>query len=85
MKSTNALERFKVIANQVVSRRDAEIDLAEAALVIAAAEYPQLDIDQYLQRMEELSGLAETHLRGVVGDHLETFKRVCAFHRGAST
>ena len=66
--STDALERFKVIADQVVSRGDAEIDLAEAALVIAAAEYPLLDIDEYLQRVEELSGLAETHLRGVVGD-----------------
>ena len=64
MTGTDALERFKEIA----SLSDAEIDLSEAALVIAAAEYPKLDIGEYLQRLEELSGLAEKHLNGAVGD-----------------
>ena len=68
MADTGVLDRFKEIASQLASRSDAEIDLAEAALVIAAAEYPELDIDEYLQRMEELSSLADAHLRGAVGD-----------------
>lgn len=34
---------------------DASIDLARAALLIAAEEYPTLDYDQYLARLEELA------------------------------
>lgn len=37
-----------------VSRPDPEIGLARAALVIARGEYPQLDVDAYLDRLEGL-------------------------------
>ena len=38
-----------------VSRPDADIDLARAALVIARSEYPALDVDAYLTRLAALA------------------------------
>lgn len=42
---------------ELAARSDAEIDLAEAALCIAQEEYPDLDVDTYLTRLDDL-GLA---------------------------
>ena len=47
----DARERFSAIAAQA----DEDIDLAEAALVIAAEEYDSLDIDYYLGRLDALA------------------------------
>jgi regulator of sirC expression with transglutaminase-like and TPR domain len=44
--------RFREIA----ARPDPEVDLAEAALLIAAEEYPELDVGRYLARLDELGG-----------------------------
>jgi len=74
---TGAFERFKVISSRILTGGDSEIDLAEAALVIAAAEYSDLDIDGYLQRMKDLGSLAETHLRSAASDR----ERVIALNR----
>jgi regulator of sirC expression with transglutaminase-like and TPR domain len=38
-----------------VAKREAEIDLAKAALLIAADEYPQLVPETYLRRLDELA------------------------------
>ncbi|HXG36906.1 MAG TPA: hypothetical protein VNL15_08055, partial [Dehalococcoidia bacterium] len=35
------------------SRKDREINLAKAALLIAAEEYPEIDIRRYLERLDE--------------------------------
>ena len=43
-----------------VSRPDADIDLARAALAIARSEYPQLDVDRYLTRLAVLADQAMT-------------------------
>lgn len=42
-------------------------DLAEGALLIAAHEYPGLDIDAYLQRLETLAGALRRRLRPDIG------------------
>jgi regulator of sirC expression with transglutaminase-like and TPR domain len=42
-----------------VARPDREIHLARAALLIAAAEQPDLDVDGYLARLESLADAAE--------------------------
>lgn len=42
----------------MVSRDDDRIDLAEAALLIAAEEYPRLDIETYLDRLDHFGDLA---------------------------
>lgn len=43
----------------VCARPDAEIDLAEAALLIAENEYPDLDVGRYLTRLDDLGRGAE--------------------------
>ena len=45
------LDRFQM----VTARQDDEIDLATAALLIAAVEYPDLDIDQQLAILDSLA------------------------------
>lgn len=45
------LDRFQM----VTARQDDEIDLATAALLIAAVEYPDLDIDQQLSILDSLA------------------------------
>src|SRR5262245_13209691 len=38
-----------------VRRADPEIDLARAALLIAKEEYPQISVEQYLGRLDQLA------------------------------
>ena len=45
----------------IVSREDDEINLAEAALLIAAEEYPRLDVEFYLSRLDSFADLAREH------------------------
>jgi regulator of sirC expression with transglutaminase-like and TPR domain len=47
----SARSRFR----EIVTRPEPEIDLAAAALLIAAEEYPQLTPDPYLRRLDELA------------------------------
>jgi regulator of sirC expression with transglutaminase-like and TPR domain len=56
----NAAERWK----EVVAGPEEEIDLAEAALLIAAHEYPGLDVLAYLRRLHELASTLKHRLRG---------------------
>lgn len=51
-----------------VQRADGEIDLAEAALLIAAEAYPQLDIDRYVATLDALADGARARLRGGQSD-----------------
>lgn len=40
---------------RLVGRRESAVDLAEAALLIAQDAYPDLDVDVYLERLDELA------------------------------
>jgi regulator of sirC expression with transglutaminase-like and TPR domain len=40
---------------EMVAGPDESVDLAQAALLIACEEYPELDVDGYLRRMEDLA------------------------------
>lgn len=51
-------QRFAEIAR----RPDREIDLGEAALLIAAAEYPALDVGHWLARLDALAESARPHV-----------------------
>jgi len=42
---------------ELVSREDEEINLAEAALLIAAEEYPRIDVERYLDRLDQFGDL----------------------------
>ena len=48
----------------LVSRPDPEIDLAEGALLIAAEEYPQLQVAPYLRRLDLLAERVKDRLAG---------------------
>jgi regulator of sirC expression with transglutaminase-like and TPR domain len=49
---------------EIAACADHDIDLAEAALVIAAQEYRDLDVAGYLQRMAEIAATLKRRLRG---------------------
>ncbi len=50
---------------EIVAGPDGAVDLAQAALLIACEEYPGLDVDGYLRRVEDLA--ASVALRAVGG------------------
>jgi regulator of sirC expression with transglutaminase-like and TPR domain len=52
-------ERWK----EIVAGPEEEVDLAEAALVIAAHEYPDLDIPAYLAHLSEMAATLKRRLR----------------------
>ncbi len=55
------MSRASLLFSHLVRRPDAEVDLGAAALAIAASEYPDLDIGQYLGQLDELAeGLPAT-------------------------
>lgn len=47
-----------------VRRPDREIDLARAALLVAKEEYPQISVEQYLARLDQMA----EEVRGVLGE-----------------
>lgn len=57
MKSSPA-QRLK----EIVGRPEEKLDLAEAALLIAQDEYPELDVSTYLHRLDELAETVRTRL-----------------------
>lgn len=50
---------------EMVSRHDADIDLAEAALLIAQEAYPRLNRSHYQQRLDRLAAEAGRRIAGV--------------------
>lgn len=52
---------------RAVDRPDHAIHLAEAALLIAQDEYPNLDIHQYLGTLEEMATIARLRIQGAKG------------------
>jgi regulator of sirC expression with transglutaminase-like and TPR domain len=52
--------------SRVVARPDAEVDVARAALLVACEEYPQLDVEAWLGRLDEM-GAAFRARRGGAG------------------
>jgi regulator of sirC expression with transglutaminase-like and TPR domain len=56
---TPQVERFR----KIVAGPDENINLAEAALLIAAEEYPGLDVDAYLARIEQMAATLRQRLR----------------------
>ena len=50
-----ARQRARQAFTNLIAGDEASIDLARAALLIAAEEYPSLDIDQYLTRLDTLA------------------------------
>jgi regulator of sirC expression with transglutaminase-like and TPR domain len=62
---------------EMVSRPDEEIDLARAALLVAAVEYPRLDTQHYLDRLDQFGDLA----RDFAGGAQDSFDYISAINR----
>jgi regulator of sirC expression with transglutaminase-like and TPR domain len=60
---TNITERL----SRLVSGPEQEINLAEAALLIAKEEYPTLDVDDYLKRLDEIAARVQGRLSAEPG------------------
>jgi regulator of sirC expression with transglutaminase-like and TPR domain len=61
---------------QAVHQVETKIDLGRAALTIAAHEYPNLDIDAYLSRIEQLAAAAEARL----GANPDVYRSIAALN-----
>jgi regulator of sirC expression with transglutaminase-like and TPR domain len=57
--STRSRRTFK----ELVTLPDNAIPLAEAALLMACEEYPQLELSPYLDKLDEMAGLANQDIR----------------------
>lgn len=55
--TSNARQRFA----EIVAREDDEINLAEAALLVAAEEYSRLDVNLYLWKIDSFGDIAREH------------------------
>ena len=62
---------------EIASASDSEINLAEAALILATAEYPQLDVAAYLGRIDEMGAKLRARLR----QDMAPAERVLALNR----
>ncbi|OGI48372.1 MAG: hypothetical protein A2151_04045 [Candidatus Muproteobacteria bacterium RBG_16_65_34] len=62
---------------KIAGRSEQELDLAEAALLIAAEEYPDLDVAGYLRRLDELA----EGLRGKLPEKPDLEHAVAALNR----
>jgi regulator of sirC expression with transglutaminase-like and TPR domain len=61
--SPEPMDRLKAL----LTNSDEEINLAEAALLFASAEYPDLDVDAYLRRLDELAAGVKSRLSAQPG------------------
>lgn len=66
MTDSHHIDRAQAISlfGEIVGRQDQEIDLARAALIFARHEYPDLDIDGYLARIDLLAQGARHKVQG---------------------
>ncbi|HLG79169.1 MAG TPA: transglutaminase-like domain-containing protein [Ktedonobacteraceae bacterium] len=61
--SMAARQRARLAFTTLITGDEASIDLARAALLIAAEEYPALDINEYLLRLDDLAEQVREHMR----------------------
>ena len=62
-------EDILVLFREAVERPDEELDLAEAALLIAQAEYPHLDRGRYLRLLDKLAMEAKRRTSDAMGPY----------------
>lgn len=77
---TPSRQRF----GQIVARDEKDLDLAEAALLIACEEYPDLDVGLYLSRLNELGAGARRAVAaaGSLDDQVVALSAYLAGHEG---
>jgi len=70
---TGLIEAFAAVAGPQID--DEKIDLVRGALTIARTEYPELNIESYVHRVDELAHHAESRI-SEIGDASETIAAV---------
>ena len=60
----------------LVNRPEAAIDVAEAMLLIAKEEYPDLDVAQYLVQLDDMAAA----VRGAAGDTADPYRLIAALN-----
>jgi len=60
--------------NNIVSAGDKELNLAEAALIIAKHEYPGLDVARYLSRFDQMAAAVSSRLASAHGAMLDNLQ-----------
>ncbi len=68
-------ERIRAQFAEAVSVPDESLDLARAALLIAAEENSRLNVGQYLERLDALGNEASIQLKGANGNAIEMLNR----------
>jgi regulator of sirC expression with transglutaminase-like and TPR domain len=66
-------ERIRVLFAETVAAPDESLDLARAALLIAAEENPRLCVDEYMDRLDQLGQEASERLAKANGNSIEAF------------
>jgi regulator of sirC expression with transglutaminase-like and TPR domain len=64
--SKHRTSSVRSLFTEIVSRKDEEINLAEAALLIAAEEYPRLDVTLYLDKLDRIGDIARERARDAI-------------------
>ena len=62
--SKEAPEEIRRRFAEAISRDDDKVDLAQAALLIAAEEYPRIDTSRYLEKLDRMADLAREQAAG---------------------
>jgi regulator of sirC expression with transglutaminase-like and TPR domain len=62
--SREGSEEIRIRFAEVISRDDEFLDLAEAALLIAAEEYPRLNVAAYLDKLDQMGDIAREQANG---------------------
>ena len=69
---------FRRLFSEMVGQADEDIDLVRAALYISGGEYPDLDVDHYLNMLDSLAEEASQYI-GPKGDVRDTIQRLGEF------
>src|SRR6267142_5746623 len=62
-RSSEVSARSRQTFQQLVTLPDSAIPLAEAALLMACEEYPQLEVSPYLDKLDHMADMAQESLR----------------------
>ncbi|HJQ68350.1 MAG TPA: transglutaminase-like domain-containing protein [Blastocatellia bacterium] len=68
--TSSRIERSRSRFREIVSGDDEQIDLAEAALLIAAEEYPAVDMNIYIERLDLIANSVRDRVRDDVDPEL---------------
>ena len=67
--SKRSIKQSRELFKQIVASKDEQINLAKAALLIATDEYPRLNVDFYLEKLDRFGDIARERADRARGAH----------------